>query len=75
MAILTTIFTTFQKEGIHFYPNAPEEVSFLRHPHRHMFHFRVEMEVFHDNRDVEFIMWKREMESLYSDSILQLDYK
>jgi hypothetical protein len=75
MTISSTIFVTFQKEGIHRYPLAPKEVEFLRHPHRHMFHFRVEMEVFHDDRDVEFIMWKREMEKLYSDSTLQLDYK
>jgi len=69
------IFITFQKEGIHKYPDAPDEVAFLRNDHRHMFHFRVELEVFHDDRDVEFIMLKRELEGLYSDSILELDYK
>ena len=31
------------------------DVSFLADLHRHIFHFRVEMEVFHDDRDVEFI--------------------
>lgn len=69
------IFVTFQKEGIHCYPKAPEEVEFLRHPHRHMFHFRVEIEVFHNDRDIEFILFKRWLESLYSDNILELDYK
>lgn len=69
------IFVTFQKEGIHKYPDAPDEVAFLRNEHRHMFHFRVELEVFHNDRDVEFIMLKRELEGLYSDSILELDYK
>jgi hypothetical protein len=68
------IFVTFQKEGIHRYPDAPEGVEFLRHPHRHMFHFRVEIEVFHDDRDIEFILFKRELEALYSDGILELDY-
>jgi len=69
------IFVTFQKEGIHRYPDAPDEVEFLRHPHRHMFHFRVEIEVFHDDRDIEFIMFKRELEGLYAeDGILELDY-
>ena len=44
----------------------PEEhwldVSFLADLHRHIFHFRVEMEVFHDDRDVEFIQAKRTIE-------------
>lgn len=69
------IWVTFQKEGIHKYPNAPEGVEFLKYPHRHIFHFRVQLEVFHDDREVEFILFKRELEGLYSSSILQLDYK
>jgi len=69
------IFVTFQKEGIHCYPDAPEGVEFLRNDHRHMFHFRVELEVWHDDRDVEFILFKRELEALYSGGILELDYQ
>jgi len=68
------IFVTFQKEAIHCYPDAPTGVEFLKHPHRHMFHFRVEIEVFHNDRDREFILEKRWMESLYN-GILGLDYK
>lgn len=69
------IFVTFQKEGIHCYPDAPTGVEFLKNPHRHMFHFRVEIEVFHDDRDIEFILFKRELEGLYADDgILELDY-
>ena len=69
------IFVTFQKEGIHRYPDAPEGVEFLRNPHRHMFHFRVDIEVFHDDRDIEFILFKRELEALYSEGTLELDHK
>ena len=74
------IWVTFQKEGIHKYPAALEDpkladVSFLGHPHRHMFHFRVELEVMHDDRDVEFILFKRELEALYDQGTMQLDYK
>lgn len=69
------IWITFQKEGIHKYPDAPAGVEFLAFPHRHMFHFRVELEVFHDDRDVEFILLKRELEQLYNTGTLQLDYK
>lgn len=73
------IWVTFQKEGIHKYPAAAtnpalKDVSFLANEHRHIFHFRVELEVFHDDRDVEFILFKRELEALYSNGTLQLDY-
>ena len=70
-----SIFVTFQKEGIHRYPDAPEGVDFLRHPHRHIFHFRVTVDVFHNDRDIEFILFKRELEALYSAATLQVDYK
>lgn len=75
-----TIYVTFQKEGIHKYPAALEDerlkdVSFLGYPHRHIFHFYVEMEVYHDDRDVEFILLKRELENLYDTGVLELDYK
>ena len=79
------IWVTFQKEGIHRYPAAATDpklatgdwldVSFLGTPHRHIFHFRVEMEVFHDDRDVEFIQLKRIVESWYQDGTLALDFK
>jgi len=79
------IWVTFQKEGIHKYPAALDDpslatggwddVSFLGYPHRHIFHFKVSMEVFHDDRDVEFIQLKRWLERLYSDGTLDLDYK
>lgn len=79
------IWVTFNKEGIHKYPAAltdPQlatgdeyDVSFLGYPHRHTFHFRVWIDVFHTDRDIEFIQFKRWLESLYATSILQLDYK
>jgi len=79
------IWVTFQKEGIHKYPAAltdpnlatgdEYDVSFLGYPHRHIFHFKVSIEVFHDDRDIEFIQFKRWLENLYKDAILALDYK
>lgn len=74
---ITTIWVTFQKEGIHCYPAAKDlkGVEFLQHRHRHMFHFEVELEVFCDDRDVEFILFKRELEGLYGEGILNLDEK
>ncbi len=69
------IWVTFQKEGIHKYPDAPDEVDFLRYPHRHIFKFKVQIEVYNDDRDIEFFILKRWLESLYADDTLQLDYK
>ena len=73
------IWVTFQKEGIHKYPAALEEekladVSFLGYPHRHMFHFKVWIQVRHNDREIEFIQFKRWLESLYQGT-LELDYK
>ena len=70
-----SIWVTFQKEGIHKYPNAPDEVEFLRYPHRHIFKFKVQIEVYNDDRDIEFFIFKRWLESLYTDDTLELDYK
>ena len=79
------IWVTFRKEGIHKYPAAltdPQlatgdeyDVSFLGYPHRHIFHFRVAIAVYHNDRDIEFIQFKRWLESLYALGTLELDYK
>ncbi len=94
-----SIWVTFRKEGVHMYPGADsdpklatgdwDDVSFLGYPHRHIFHFRVRIEVSHNDRDIEFIQFKRWLERLYSGSdnnggeasgstdteVLLLDYK
>lgn len=80
LATKDKIWFTFQKEGIHRYPAAEtapelEGVRFLAHPHRHIFHFRVDLQVFHDDRDVEFILAKRWAESLYAEGVMEIDFK
>ena len=74
------IWVTFQKEGIHCYPEAAKDnsltdVNFLGYSHRHIFHFKVWIEVFQDNRDIEFIQFKRWLESLYNENTLNLNSK
>jgi len=79
------IWVTFHKEGIHCYPAAATDptlntageydVSFLANPHRHIFHFRISIDVFHNDRDIEFIQFKRWCESLYNQGALELDWK
>lgn len=55
---IDTITVKTRFAGIHRYPDAPMEVDFLRHPHRHDFHVEVTIEVFHDDREIEFFMLK-----------------
>ena len=79
------IWVTFRKEGMHKYPAAltdsalatgdEYDVSFLGYPHRHIFHFKVWISVTHDDRDIEFIQFKRWLLNLYKDATLSLDYK
>jgi hypothetical protein len=79
------IWVTFQKEGMHKYPAAltdpalatgdEYDVSFLGYPHRHTFHFKVWIGVTHNDRDIEFIQFKRWLENLYKGGALQLDFK
>ena len=79
------IWVTFRKEGMHKYPAALEDpklktgdeydVSFLGYPHRHTFHFKIAIEVFHDDRDIEFIQFQRWILNLYSQGTLQNDFK
>ena len=79
------IWVTFQKEGVHLYPAAKDDpalatgdwddVSFLGYAHRHIFHFRVAIDVFHDDRDIEFIQFKRWLEGLYNSNVLELNHR
>jgi len=82
---LSMIWVKFQKEGIHCYPVAATDpmlatgdeydVSFLATPHRHIFHFQVNIQVFDDDRDIEFIQFKRWLEKCYSNGTLELNHK
>lgn len=60
----TRVFCNTNFEGIHRYSNAPTDVEFLTHLHRHMFGVKVEMEVFDDDREVEFILLKRQVNTI-----------
>jgi len=80
-----SIWVTFRKEGVHLYPAAKDDpalatggwddVSFLGVAHRHIFHFKVQIQVTHNDRDIEFIQFKRWLESLYDSSVLELNHK
>ena len=73
--IKTNVIVKLQVDGTHNWPYAANifpEVAFLSDIHRHVFHITVKKAVNHDDRDVEFIMFKRDVLSYlfdqYSDS-------
>lgn len=78
----TYVVVKLQVEGLHNFPNAPEifpKVGFLAFPHRHIFHIEAKKEVYHDDRDVEFILFKREIQDYltskyYDDDTDCLDF-
>lgn len=68
------IYITTSYEGFHKYPNAPKKVSFLRNEHRHMFHVKVKVQVFDNDREIEFIMFKHEIDKFIKDKT-NMNYK
>lgn len=74
------IHIKFQKEGLHRYPAAEtdpnlSDVSYLAQEHFHYFYFYVGIEVFHNDRCIEFQQFRRWCEKQYQDNILKIDYK
>jgi hypothetical protein len=74
------IWITWQRAGFHRYPAASEDpllsdVSYLGLRHRHLFKFKVEIEIFHNDRELEFHQVLNYCESLYKDNHLEIDYK
>lgn len=42
--------------GTHYYKDAPDEVAFLRSPHRHLFVVRTTLQVYDEDRELEFLL-------------------
>ena len=56
-----TIFVKAAFVGYHRYVGAPDDVSFLREWHRHVFHVKLWFKVDHLNRDLEFFQQQRKL--------------
>lgn len=79
------ITVPFQIEGLHHYPGADtntslatgdwDDVSHLGNEHFHYFFFKVTIEVFENNREIEFIQFSRYCKRLYNDCVLQMNNK
>jgi hypothetical protein len=50
--------------AIHNWPDAPAVVEFLRQPHRHEFHVTLQVQVLHNDRDLEFFMVKGHLDTI-----------
>lgn len=60
----TDITVRFKREALHYWAHAPDSVGFLRHPHRHEFHVAVTIRVEHDDRELEFFLFRNECAAL-----------
>lgn len=75
MKLKYSVIVQTSVEGLHNWPLASTifpEVGFLSDIHRHIFHIKACLPVTHTDRDVEFIMFKRELteylnETYYSE--------
>lgn len=55
----TRIVIKFSVQGLHFWNTCNiESVSYLKNTHRHLFYFRCEKEVTHNDRQIEIIEFK-----------------
>lgn len=74
----TSIGIRFSVEGIHNYPTASQDfddrVKFLEFPHRHNFGVEAVLPVYHDNRDTEFILLKRQVIEFLNEKYYNLDF-
>ena len=61
----TNVIAKIEVDGLHNWPDAQSvvpEVGFLANMHRHKWHITAKKKVHHDDRDVEFIMFGRDIE-------------
>ena len=73
----TNIICRLQVEGLHWWSEANKyepTMVYLESVHRHMFHIEVKKEVFHDDRDVEFIVFKRKVKKYLEDKYYDEQY-
>jgi len=68
--MVTNVIAKIEIDGLHNWPDAQSvfpEVGFLASMHRHKWFITVKKKVNHDDRDVEFIMFGRDVEQWLSN--------
>jgi len=74
----TNIIVKLAIDGLHSWPDARQifpEVGFLSDDHRHMFHITLKKKVTHSDRDIEFIMFKRDVMDYLNMRYYRSDYR
>lgn len=61
-------------EFVHRYLEAPSTVIHLRNYHRHIAHIETEIEVYHDDRELEFIIVKNSINSAFNRNKIEMLY-
>lgn len=62
-----------QFEGFHCWKEAPALVSFLRNKHRHLFKVEAMIEVFENDRELEYFMVKQFLDELITEYIVSME--
>ena len=74
----TNVIVKLELDGMHNWPDARKvfpEVGFLSDVHRHVFHITAKKHVTHSDRDVEFIMFKRDVQEYLRNKYYRSDYR
>ena len=77
MSLTTNVIVRLELEGLHNWPAAQgvfPEVGFLSSMHRHKWFITAKKRVNHDDRDVEFIMFKRDI-VIQNQGLMNLELK
>lgn len=61
MSLKKQIEISFVFPAFHSWPEAPDEVAFLRNQHRHLFHCKLRFNVNHSDREKEFFILKNKI--------------
>lgn len=62
-------------EALHCWPDAPEEVKFLRNDHRHLFEVEALIQVYHNDRELEYYMVKEQLKRHLDSFVCQKNTK
>jgi hypothetical protein len=70
----TYVYCQTRVIGFHSWPNAPDEVKYLRNKHRHEFHIKVTVKVEHNDRDIEFITLRSAVDRMFDGASAEHDF-
>ncbi len=68
----TVIWVKSSFIGMHQWPDAPADVAYLKHLHRHVFNVRVRIPVKHADREIEFHIFKRRLDFILASVEIKL---